>query len=268
MSIFKKLFGKKKEEVSYQKSKNSIQPKNSKSELEEALKTITNFKRTAYIPQVKVVKPTFNTKSKIGGLPYLRSKEDWPVCPNCQNQMTLFLQLNLAELPEHPSDGLIQLFYCTNKDPMCESDMDAYLPFSKSVVCRKIDVSGKSAIIKPTGIDIFEEKEIVNWEPKDDYPHFEEYYNLGIETEITDELYDLLEEANIGPLTGEKLFGWPHWIQGKENPSDRNTSTEMELLFQLDSEINLPYMFGDMGIGHLTQSPDNSEELAFGWACS
>jgi len=39
-------------------------------------------------------------------------------------------------------------------------------------------------------------------------------------------------------------------------------------LFQLASENNLPYMFGDAGIGHLTQSPENKEELGFGWACS
>jgi hypothetical protein len=41
----------------------------------------------------------------------------------------------------------------------------------------------------------------------------------------------------------------------------------MTLLFQLDSGDNLPHNFGDMGIGHLTQSRSNEEELGFGWAC-
>jgi len=41
----------------------------------------------------------------------------------------------------------------------------------------------------------------------------------------------------------------------------------MELLFQIGGSENIPYMFGDAGIGHITQSPDNENELAFGWAC-
>ncbi len=41
----------------------------------------------------------------------------------------------------------------------------------------------------------------------------------------------------------------------------------MELLLQLDSERNLPYIYGDSSIGHITISPDNKDEAAFGWAC-
>jgi hypothetical protein len=42
----------------------------------------------------------------------------------------------------------------------------------------------------------------------------------------------------------------------------------MHLLFQIDSEDNLPYMFGDAGCGHITQCPKHPHRLAFGWACS
>ncbi|MFK7971974.1 MAG: DUF1963 domain-containing protein, partial [Bacteroidia bacterium] len=69
-------------------------------------------------------------------------------------------------------------------------------------------------------------------------------------------------------ITGDKLFGWPYWVQSQEYPFDRKTESRMELLFQFDSEVNLPFMFGDAGIGHLTQSPDNKDELGFGWACT
>lgn len=41
----------------------------------------------------------------------------------------------------------------------------------------------------------------------------------------------------------------------------------MELLFQIASEENLPYTFGDVGVGHVTQCPAHRERLAFGWAC-
>jgi uncharacterized protein YwqG len=90
--------------------------------------------------------------------------------------------------------------------------------------------------------------------------------DLGVFIDI--DAYELLEEVEKGiPLSGDKLFGWPYWVQSIEYPFDRTTGSQMELLFQLDSEVNLPYMFGDMGVGHLTYSKDNPSELAFGWAC-
>jgi len=79
----------------------------------------------------------------------------------------------------------------------------------------------------------------------------------------------VLETSETGiPIVGDKLYGWPHWIQSVEYPFDRKTGSRMELLFQIDSNVNLAHMFGDVGIGHLTQSKDNPDELAFGWACS
>jgi hypothetical protein len=41
----------------------------------------------------------------------------------------------------------------------------------------------------------------------------------------------------------------------------------MQLVFQLDSMMNLPYMFGDSGMGRITQCKEHKEVPAFGWAC-
>ncbi len=234
----------------------------------KSIKILENFKRDAYVPITVISKAEFSNKSKIGGLPFLRDENDWPVCPNCKKNMQLFLQLNLEDLPQNKDKGLVQLFYCTTSEPLCESDMEAYIPFSKSVECRKIESNGESFIIEPNIDEIFEEKVIADWQVKDDYPHYEEYAKLGIELEYDGDVYDLMAEREKGlPIQGDKLFGWPYWVQSVEYPFDRKTKTEMGLLFQLDSEVNLPFMFGDVGIGHLTQSPDNKNELAFGWAC-
>ena len=54
------------------------------------------------------------------------------------------------------------------------------------------------------------------------------------------------------PHSGEKLGGWPMWVQSVEYPSCPECGAEMTLLFQIDSERNLPYMFGDVGCGHIT----------------
>lgn len=271
MTILNKLFGSDKNKPGQDEGseKNKVDQTGTNKRLDNLLKILAPFKRQAYIPKTVEVNSTFSPTSKIGGLPYLRSKEDWPVCPNCQNHMQLFLQLNMEELPAENSPGLVQLFYCITNDPLCESDQNGYMPFSKNSIGRKIQVDGPSEIIKPSINELFPERKITSWQAKDDYPHYEEYSHLGINLELDDELFDLMHQHKIGkPLPGDKLYGWPYWIQGKENPSDRQTGTMMELLFQLDSEVNLPFMFGDMGVGHLTESPDNKEELAFGWACN
>lgn len=245
-----------------------IKKLDTEAKFKQLLETLEKHKRTAYLPVTKVVKPKFSSSSKIGGLPYLRSAEDFPICPNCKNHLQLFLQLNMDEIPEKKSTGLIQLFYCTNLDPHCEMYLESFFPFSEGVVCRKIEVNGESASIDIDTNKIFEERQIIEWEAKADYPHFDEYEQLGIDIDLDYEIYDLIEERKIGlTLEGDKLFGWPCWVQSVEYPFDRQTGKQMELLFQLDSEINLPFMFGDAGIGHLTQSPDNENELAFTWAC-
>ena len=85
-------------------------------------------------------------------------------------------------------------------------------------------------------------------------------------TALTDEEAEALAEQDF-PRSGEKLRGWPAWVQSVEYPSCPECGRRMELLLQIDSEQNLPYMFGDAGIGHITQCPEHRDQLAFGWAC-
>ena len=41
----------------------------------------------------------------------------------------------------------------------------------------------------------------------------------------------------------------------------------MKFIFQIDSKCNIPYRFGDLGIGHITQCNQHKDVLAFKWAC-
>lgn len=234
--------------------------------IQNALQKLAHLKRTAYIPKTVEQAHTFSAESKFGGFPYLRNVFDWPVCPGCNKNMQLFVQLDMSRLPERASTSLLQLFYCTSEEPQCEIDQEAWSPFGESTVCRKIQVEGDSAKHMPLMDEIYPERKIVGWEAKDDYPNWEELNDMGID--MDEEHMDLLYENEIGtPLAGDKLFGWPYWVQGVEYPKDPKTGSTMQLLFQIDSEVNLPFMFGDSGAGHITQSPDNDEVLAFGWAC-
>ncbi|MGE5395648.1 MAG: DUF1963 domain-containing protein [Candidatus Saccharibacteria bacterium] len=268
MSIMDNIFGKRKPLTpeNNNTSGNSAQQSNLEERLKKTMELLDTLKRTAYLPVTAVHENSFSDQSKIGGFPYLRNADDWPVCPNCQQHMHLFLQLNLEQLPEQMDQGLIQLFYCTTKEPNCETQLKAFQPFSKASVCRRIEVNGNSAIIEAPPESTFEEKLITAWEPKEDYPHPDEYEQLGLEAD--DEVLEIIESKGFGfTIAKDKLFGWPYWVQSVEYPSDRKTNDIMQLLFQLDSEDNLPYMFGDSGVGHVTQSPANKEEVAFGWAC-
>lgn len=77
---------------------------------------------------------------------------------------------------------------------------------------------------------------------------------------------EALQEA-VPNATGDKLGGWPAWVQGVEYPDCPRCGARMALLFQLDSEENVPWMFGDVGCGHVTRCPAHPDEVAFGWAC-
>jgi uncharacterized protein YwqG len=126
---------------------------------------------------------------------------------------------------------------------------------------------------------------IEGWREVLDYPDPQEHGELGIEYEyhsrytrtnvscralgidVRDLEGDAAEAISLAEA-GDKLGGWPHWIQGIEYPSCPRCKHRMELVFQLDSEDNLPYMFGDVGIGHITQCPEHPDVLTFAWACS
>lgn len=226
--------------------------------------------RTAWKPIVESTDEP-STASKFGGTPYLGRADDWPICPNCDFPMQLFVQLNLSEIPQSEQDrlgntGLIQLFYCTTFEPPCEVDCEAYFPFAKSVVARFVEVIDPGVVVEAAELaEPFPAKRIVGWEALEDYPNWEELtYNLGVDHTPDDEI---VIEAIGAPHPGDKLGGWPHWIQGVEYPGCRECGSQMELVFQIDSEDNLPYMFGDSGAGHLTRCPKHPHILTFAWAC-
>lgn len=235
----------------------------------ELLKKLRTFRRLTWIPEV-VDGDGGPSASKFSGLPYLPSGEAWPACGNCGKPMQLFVQLNERDLPVEAAqvfnDGLLQFFYCTNQEPHCESLCEAYLPNARSTLLRLLplgDVGPAKPVDLPRGM--FPPRRIVNWTVTADYPNWEELDLLG--NALTDEEADTLGEQDF-PRTGEKLLGWPAWIQGVEYPSCPECEQPMEFLFQVDSEQNLPYMFGDAGIGHITQCSIHKHRLAFGWACS
>lgn len=230
---------------------------------------IRDFKRSTWKPLVTAGDGPLDA-SKFSGMAWLNNGEEWPKCPNCNNHLQLFLQLNLDDLPPPLAgkfgEGLIQLFYCTNQDPLCEVDCEAFFPFARSVVVRLIQKEGNPATVAVPSIeDCFPAKVITGWNEDHDYPGRQEGALLGIEVEESD--WEQFSEDDF-PRIGDKLSGWPNWIQDVEYPSCPDCGNIMRLVFQIDSRDNLPFDFGDVGCGHITQCETHKERLAFGWACS
>jgi hypothetical protein len=131
----------------------------------------------------------------------------------------------------------------------------------------------------------FPAKTIIGWEMQDDFPNSQDHEELGLDyrfdfdhhtvrvscasSHLLFENQDMdIVEAISSASEGDKLWGWPRWIQGAEYPKCPICNVRMENVFQLDSEDNLPFMFGDVGCGHITQCPRHKDVLTFAWACS
>ncbi len=236
-------------------------------EIPEPLKS---FQRSAWIP-ITQEGDGARDASKFAGIPWLAADESWPVCPNCQAPMQLFIQLNLQTLPLELGDrfgtGLLQLFYCSNNtiEVNCECDGQGWEPFSPVHLARLIQHQGELNASNSESEIGFPAQRIMGWEIVEDYPGWTEEQEGNLPLSLSDEEWTSLGESF--PRPGDKLAGWPHWIQGVEYPSCPICEAPMELVLQLDSNDHLPYMFGDAGCGHITQCPIHKDQLGFGWAC-
>lgn len=231
---------------------------------------LTAFRRKAWLPKTKKGDCAI-TGSKFSGLAYIPLGEEWPRCGNCHKPMQLFLQLRADDVPDDAREvlhsGTLQLFYCTSSNPQCEVDCEAFFPFSKAHMARIVEDGPHEDISESPVSDAFPARSIVGWSSIVDVPNWEEleHRGIGFEDDEDDEA-DVLADSNL-PRDGEKLGGWPAWIQGVEYPNCPRCDQPMEFVFQIDSDRNIPFLLGDAGIGHITRCKTHPEVLTFGWAC-
>jgi uncharacterized protein YwqG len=228
----------------------------------EALKQqLLNHKRPVWKPVIEKGDGGILT-SKFSGMPWFAKDEDWPRCGQCGEEMNFFLQLSLESLPTETrgnyGEGLLQMFYCTK--------CDSWEPFSPSHLLRIIHPEnvGDTLVILPN--NAFSAKRIIAWEAFNEYPTYAEWDELAVPVQVPDMVAEAVED--ILAKEKDKLGGWPYWVQGVEYPSCPKCNKQMQLVFQIDSNDNLVFMFGDAGCGHITQCPEHKDVLAFGWACS
>ena len=219
-----------------------------------------SLRRTAFVPSV--APGPFGEGSGFGGRPYLAHGMSHPTCPQCDRPMPLIAQIDLAAQPAPVirGDGLLQLFYCTREvdDNGCDVMLEAWEPFSEGHVTRLVSAGPGGSV--PEADTPFEPVRITAWTAADDYPNWQELEELGVGS--------LAHGDDHPTLEGEKLGGWPAWVQGVEYPSCPRCGARMELVLQVDSRKTIDTMWGDVGIGHVTQCPNDPDVLTFAWACS
>lgn len=220
--------------------------------------------RPCFVPET--VPGAFENRSGFGGAPYLPRGVEHPVCPGCWAPMTLFLQLRLDELPNRePADpsGMLQLFYCTTEEPdLCARSLNSWAPFSTGANVRIVSAQGGTVSDVPPRYPALT---ITGWSEEPDMPNWDESRSLGVV--LDEELALHLMNAEV-PRVGDKLAGWPAWVQGVEYPACPVCGATMRLVFQLESDDHVPHKFGDSGTGHITQCETHRNLVAFGWACN
>jgi predicted DNA-binding WGR domain protein/uncharacterized protein YwqG len=238
--------------------------------------------------------------SKFAGTPWLAEGEAHPNCGCCGKPLQLLLQLNLEQIPDaligQFGDGLIQVFYCIDEDCYGQFINGVFIygvgipasqAFSERHFLRRVPKSVLEGAVVQSDLpqSEFPEKRIFGWIERTDYPHHEEWESFGIQTEsdfrpftqarIECAEFDLLiatEEEEIedsigSPWDGDKISGYPNWIQQKEYPNCTVCGAEMQFVFQIASEDNLPIWFGRAGTARITQCTTHKEILALTWAC-
>ena len=230
--------------------------------------------------------------SKFSGKPWLAKDEPWPSCPLCGQFMQLYFQLNCSELPEPVrqefGSGLVQMFYCHDciYDGCVECAEVFYgetASIHRNLLIRLVQPNGEASTAPiPLPLeDYWHAKTIVDWQQVEDYPYsvneivaliygWERINDQDLSDEVLERLgfsnYEDYEE-HISLDEGNKLAGYPKWVQGIEYAGCPICREPMRQVFQLTSEENLPYEFREGGIAQVLQCKTHKEQFALTWAC-
>lgn len=206
------------------------------------------------------------TMSKLGGMPWMKAGDEWPTCTLCETQMAFLAQINFAETPQlqqasNRNNGLLQVW-------MCEADdCDTYEAFSGAHHIRivrpgdfaKLDLTSTP----PDGVGLKDAQFVAKWTRRPELPNSEELGDRGIE--VADGADEWLQDL---PRNGEKVGGWPGWVQGVEYPDCEECGEPMKnVLLQLEAGTIDGFDFGDCGTAHVTQCSKHRDNLALAWAC-
>jgi len=227
------------------------------------------LRRTAWVPFVEQYNPAMGGRNQFGGVPALQPREAWPECGKSGKPMHLFLQLDLAQIPEdmQPTiggSGLLQVFispdhieeYCGATETPEAGAKLGYLV--RVIPTEQLNQAG------PAMGPSYEPMSITFWHPVDDYP-------MTVDEVI--QIYPKLGKSDRlsawdgqGCVWGEKMGGWPMWTKGPGYMTCRECDAPMQVIFQFDSDVNMDYVWGNRlgGTAFVHQCP-HCGKFGFSW---
>lgn len=212
--------------------------------------------------------------SKYGGVPWLGAGEAWPPCPNCKSPMHLVLQIDLASLPGAAQGafggrGLLQFFSCVSSEPLCEVDTEAFFAQSgadrpRAKLLRVVVPEGTcgSPAAPPDIAGAPGPKAITGWTACEDFPANADELEADDEIDL-DQIDDAVSEALYEACEdGDKLGGWPKWIQDLEYPSCPECGANMtSFVYQLQSDAENGCSFCGDGVAYVCQCPEHPHQV-------
>ena len=210
--------------------------------------------------------------------------------------MQLMFQFDLARLPGglFPLvEGYLQYFQCSRYGTCEVAQQEDWLPFGRRKLVRILEGSDLQTSAIPEALKPFPLLQIARWEPCWDLPGTAEHERLGLEyhyefsTGIThttvawqeggvlpgeplvqDNDKPGIAEAIAEAANGDKLGGWPRWVQSVEYPACPECGSEKTYLLQLGYWDHLPIDLGDYGTGQMFYCAEHPRRLTFTFQCS
>lgn len=222
-------------------------------------------------------------QSKIGGIPYLPVSAEYP--HNSKGEPLFFLaQLNFSEMPAlelFPREGIVE-FYINNgglfgwqEDDSLRQQDYRVLFFEKAEHDKTLLQQKLPHFVPVTGLpipadlsfplDFRPEEEIV---PLSDFL-FSKLFGKNPFEHFGTKQWDIMNDyAEMHSSDGHKIGGYAFFTQA----DPREHLGEMELLFQLDSDIAIQSMWGDLGVGHFFIPKEDLQQRDFSnayftWDC-
>lgn len=176
--------------------------------------------------------------SRFGGHPWLAADESWP---SHQGEPALFLfQVDLAELPVEAGQGLLRVFI--------KPDGGFALQDTTCMVTQAI----KGDVV--TGSNPLSPRQLTGFgKATQDLPGAEAHDLVKLDPAEVEHL-PLMTQA------GDKVGGWPHWIQDASSPKGFG-----RFVLQVDTGGALAFSYGDSGIGILLQHDTDDDRFHMVW---
>ncbi|MCO5169993.1 MAG: ankyrin repeat domain-containing protein [Planctomycetes bacterium] len=183
--------------------------------------------------------------SKFGGAPLLTAAAPRPIGRGGV-PLPLLVQVDLREHPE-PKErqaALLQVFFDPDGPPhgvarLIDPDAPAVTDAGPALPARRITGWGKPASDHPSRGD----------DPARPGPA------------LTDDEQAVLRDLNLG---GDKLGGWPDWVQDPVYPACPECQAPMtRLLLQVEGGRHVAVSLGDAGVGYVLACPDHAGQVSF-----